>query len=73
MDNRQLTHRLLEFKAKIREEASKVLRNWDCEGHRIVEKRWTETRRNLPLWSDIADNYWDTKDARKVSDRGVRA
>ena len=48
-----VTNRLKGFKARVQEEAGKVLRNLDLKDQRIFEKHWAEARRNAHLWSEI--------------------
>lgn len=42
------------FKARVQEEARKVLRNWETEERRIFEKTWHKAKRSAPLWNEIA-------------------
>jgi len=53
MEKRDVTNRFREFRAKLREEANKVIESLELE-QRILEKNWIEPRRNPQLWSDIA-------------------
>jgi len=57
MNRKQLTNRLQGFKARVQEEAGKVLRNLDLNDKRIFEKRWAATRRSVQLWSEIANGW----------------
>ena len=57
MNRKQLTNRLQGFKARVQEEAGKVLRNLDLNDKRIFEKHWAATRRSVQLWSEIANGW----------------
>ena len=50
-----VTSRLQGFKARVQEEAGKVLRNWDWKDRRIFEKTWAQPKRSAPLWNEIAN------------------
>ena len=53
--NKQVTNRLKDFKARVQEEAGKVLRNLDLKDTHIFEKHWAESHRSAQLWSEIAN------------------
>jgi hypothetical protein len=55
MKGTPLTSRLQGFKARVQEEAGKVLRNWDWKDRRVFEQTWAQPKRSLPLWSQIAN------------------